>query len=545
VRPDLVFLFSSTHKNPERFFQGYFFQGTDYVFGNGGFDAFRQATGVDELSREDGCYVEVSKQRGGYYRFSADYHGYKKLFYFWDDGFWVVSNSLYRISAHMRQHGRPVPADHAQLAGMATEGTFYPSGRGSFFSQLTSFDTIIQGVRLVPADCALWIGSSGFRLEKTPHLAPRDDYRGRLQCFISTWLGRLNTLLNDPTIQVCCDLTGGLDSRTVFAMLLNAVQGSDSNDASPLQIRSGVGAAMRKDYAVASMICKQFGLPLNDRLRQRPVWLKGKASFSLWKDLCLGAYYPIQFPNMATSGNIVHLGGAGGEIHRPFYRQFLGAPSTADAFVNRRTGNLAVASARPGFEAALRETLIAITENSPGHLDALACHYRHFRNRFHAGCNSQYVASFAPLASKLLDDVTVVAGSRRYRNAQVYYDILYNLKPELLDFPFDSRSKRPGREVRRNITLAAAVPLPSGSCFIGDARVPRAARGKRKDESTAIDHLHQEFQSAKTAFAADFLGEAYIRKTESGLTVAMRKGGFSTAIQSKRVAVVMSCGIFG
>jgi hypothetical protein len=544
VRPDLVFLFSSTSENPNRFFQGYFFQGTDYVFGDSGFEAYRQARGVEHILREDGCYVEARKQRDGYFRFSADYHGYKKLFYFWEDGFWVVSNSLHRISAHMRRHNRPVLPDHSQLAGMATEGTFYPSGRGSFFSQLTSFDTIIKGVRLVPADCALWIGSSGTRLEKIPHLAPTDDYRARLQCFIGTWLGRLNTLLNDPAIQVSCDLTGGLDSRTVFAMLLNAVEGSGSGTASPLQIRCGVGGGMRKDHAVASRICKQFDLPLNDRLRRRPVWLKGEASFSLWKDLCLGAYYPILFPNMATSGDIVHLGGAGGEIHRPFYRQFPGAPSTADAFVNRRTGNLAVRSARPGFEAALRETLVAITENSPAHLDALSCHYRHFRNRFHAGCNSQYVASFAPLASKLLDDVTAMAGNHRYRNAQVHYDLIHNLKPELLDFPFDSRAKRPNREVRRNLASAAAIPLPAGSCFIGDTRVPRAARGKRKDKSTAIDHLHEGFQSAKNTFATEFLDNTYIRKAERGLTVAMRKGGFSTSIQSKRVAVVMSCAIF-
>src|SRR5690606_26476155 len=117
------FLFSSMSENPDRFFQGYFFHNTDYVFGEGGFAEFRHVRGVDRLAGEDGCYVQVEKEHDGYYRFSTDHHGYKKLFYLWDNGFWIVSNSLYRISAHLRRFGRRVLPNSSQMAGMATEGT--------------------------------------------------------------------------------------------------------------------------------------------------------------------------------------------------------------------------------------------------------------------------------------------------------------------------------------------------------------------------------------------------------------------------------------
>jgi hypothetical protein len=543
VLSDLEFLFSAKTENPDRFFQGYFFHNADYVFGEGGFEAFCRARELDRLLREDGCYVQAEKQQGGYYRFSTDYNGYKKLFYFWDSGFWVVSNSLYQIAAHIREHGYRVLPDSSQLAAMATEGTFYPSGRGSFFSQLTSFDTIVRGVRLVPADCALWIGSSGVRMERTihPH-SPDDNYRYQLERFISTWIGRFNTLVNDPCVQISCDLTGGLDSRAVFALLLSAVRGCDSSIASQLQIRSGPGFGAWKDRAVAARICKHFGLSLNGRPATRPIWLNGKASYALWKDLCLGVYHPIYFPSESPSGRIVHLGGGGGENQRPFYSQFPGAPS-ADSFVARRTRNL-VCSARPGFEVALRQAIDKIMDGAPEYLDALALHYRHFRNRFHAGREPQYAVTFHPLASKLLDNVTDVAGKSRFQNAQMHYDILHNLKPELLDMPFDSWRKRPGRGVRRSLASITARPCPSGTCFIGDARHAPEETRKGKERAGPIGRLREEFHWAKTGFAADFLGNAYVRLAERGLKTAARKGRFSGPIQSKRVAVVMACAMF-
>jgi hypothetical protein len=201
-------------------------------------------------------------------------------------------------------------------------------------------------------------------------------------------------------------------------------------------------------------------------------------------------------------------------------------------------------SARPGFEAALQQAIDRIVDGSPEYPDAMAGHYRHFRNRFHAGRAPQYGVKFLPLASKLLDSVTAVAGKSRFRNAQMHYDILYNLKPELLDIPFDNWRKRPGRGVRRSLTSITACSSPSGTCFIDDAHTLPEATRKRKKTASAIDHLREEFSWAKTGFAVDFLGSAYVRRAERALQAAARKGGFSAPIESKRVAVVIACTMF-
>ena len=308
----LVFLFSSTTENPDRFFQGYLFHDADYVFGDKGFEAFCRARGVNRVAGEDGCYIQAEKTDDGFHRFSTDYHGFKKLFYFWDSGFWAVSNSLYQLALHIRRHGYAVEPDESQLAAMTTEGTFYPSGRGSFFSQMTSFDTIIRGVRLVPADCVLWIGPAGVRLENVIHELPDSDYHYQLGHYIDKWIGRLRTLASESSVPIFCDLTGGLDSRAVFGLLLKAIEGNDAVRDKRIQIRCGMSRRARKDHAIANRICRHYGLSLNGRLRRSRRWLNGKTSYALWKDLCLGIYHPIYFPNTFPAGNIVHLGGGGG-----------------------------------------------------------------------------------------------------------------------------------------------------------------------------------------------------------------------------------------
>jgi hypothetical protein len=219
----------------------------------------------------------------------------------------------------------------------------------------------------------------------------------------------------------------------------------------------------------------------------------------------------------------------------------LGAPS-AETLVAARTLNIALRAARPEFEAALHQAVDTIMDGAPRRLDVLAAHYRHFRNRFHTGREPQYTVTLPLLASKLLDNCTAVAGEARFRNAQMHYDILFNLKPGLLDFPFDKRRKRPRRVVRQSVTsIHRAVSMPAGACFLGNAPM---MSGSRSEDSRAVDFLQAEFSRAKAGFAADFLGSAYIRQAERAVAAATHTNSFSGPVESKRVAVVLAAGMF-
>lgn len=143
-----------------------------------------------------------------------------------------------------------------------------------------------------------------------------------------------------------------------------------------------------------------------------------------------------------------------------------------------------------------------------------------------------------------MDNVAAVAGTSRFNSAQMLYDLLYNLDSQLLDIPFDDWRKRPGRGVRWNMTSAAVCPMPPGTCFAGKtAAAPKAVR-KRRGSVRAIDCLLEEFQQAKSGFASDFLGRAYVQRAESALRQDARVGHFSSTVRSKRVAVVVACGLF-
>jgi hypothetical protein len=541
INSDSTFLFSSKAEIPEHFFQGYFFQDSDYVVGEAGFDAFSRKRGINRLTREDGCYIRM-EERNGRYRFSADYSGFKKIFYFWESGFWIVSNSLYRIVGCLRRNGYAVQPNLAQLAAAATEGTFYPSGRGSFFGQLATFDTIVQGVRCAPVNSTLWIGSSGVRIEKDDLSVPEGDYRAHLTRFISTWVARLETLASDPTIQITCDLTGGLDSRAAFALLLSGIGNSDLAAGKRLKVWSSPQPTARKDHAIAARICSQLGIPLNGPLKKKPKRLSGGSSYTLWRDLCLGTYHPISFPYAAMSPRMIRLSGGGGENHRPFYGQFPGAPS-AENFVASRTRDISPSTARPDFQAALRQAVDTIMDGAPRHQDVLAAHYWHFRNRFHTGREPQYAVTLPVLASRLLDNCTAAAGATRFRNAQVHYDVLFNLNPELLAMAFDKRRKRPSRLVRRDLTsIDDAISATAGACFIGHGR---GLAESAKNGPRAVDFLREEFSRAKSGSAADLLGSAYIRRAERTVEAASSTNSFSGPVASKRVSVVLAAGMFG
>jgi hypothetical protein len=347
--------------------------------------------------------------------------------------------------------------------------------------------------------------------------------------------------VREPFVRIACDLTGGLDSRVVLALLLGGIGDPGIVAGKRLQIRSSARPEARKDRTIAAGICAHLGLALNGSLKEKPKRLTGESSYTLWRDLCLGVYHPIYFPYAALSPGMISLSGGGGENHRPFYGQFLGAPS-AQTFVATRTRNIALRAARPDFEAALLQAVDTIMEDAPGHLDVGRAS-RHFRNRFHTGRGPQYTVTLSPLASRLLDHCTAVAGETRFRNAQMHYDILFNVKPGLLDLPFDNWRKRASRTVRRGLTsIHGAVSGTAGACFIGDAPVKS---GSRKKGSRAIDFLRAEFSRAKAGFAADFLGSAYVRRAEQAVEAATHTNRFTGPVESKRVAVVLAAGMFG
>lgn len=531
-----AFLASSRDPLPDEGFAGYCFVGTDFVAGSAGFAAYRAAGGAMPLA-EDGCYVHHYRA-GETQVFSCDHSGYHKLFYFCKNGFWAASNSLWQLAAAMRDAGFLPQPDAAEIAAMEAEGTIIPTGRGMFFGQLSTVNCIIRDVQLLPQRHVLHVGTRGAQICPLPPRPRPRDYAEGLAKALGVWRARIAGLVAGRAV-LSADLTGGLDSRTVLAILLSG------GDKDALFLKSNLNSRGRADLRIAQRIAAGLGLRHNQKLPRSAPPLTGGQAFETWRDICLGSYHPIYFPRQAATAGLVHFGGGGGENQRAVYDRSLWARlmglDRLDRFIAARRRNLRVADHRDAYGEALRKTfdLLQAQDGNSG-VHPLILHYRAFRNRFHAGRTPQYILSINPIASALFDDCAALAGPERLTRGQLFYDIMESLVPGLADYPFDKRRKAPDASVRAALCRVTPEDHAPGRVFAP----PPGGRPARGDGGpSAFEHLAALYAEARP-LAAKYLAQRYLRRADRELQHAVRTKGFSHPNRSKRIGVVCAFALF-
>ena len=530
-----VYLVTSDDRDrPDTFFQGYCFHGSHFVYGDAGARAFAAATGERIGQGEDGCYVSVEAE-GEEVVVRNDFAGYKKVFYVSGDGFWAVSNSLFRLVEHLRRHERPVVPNYAQLATLA--------GRSSGHAQLSSFATPVHGIALAPMGTALRIGARGARLEPGPDARRRPGcYAEALGTFLDVWVSRFATLLSDERMRLTADVTRGVDSRTVMTLVETAREGvgRTSGGARRGQYRCGSIKGDPVDLRIAKRLADRFRFSLNEG----GPFPEGPAieRFEGWRDLCLGVYHPIYFPRVGPDPFHVHLTGGGGSNHRPFYARQHGQDDLA-GFLAIQTQQLEPKFLRPEFRRDVLDALRRI-EGLGDEGDPLILHYRHFRSRLHAGREPQTSVTFAPLGSRSLDDCTALAGPERVERAQVFYDVMASIRPEALDIAFDVDEKNPSALVRSTLTHARAPAAPTpGEIFAGGTHDEAGGgEGGRPKPMHPLKRLRREFDAARRRpFVEAFCGSETLEEADAAMTEAETSRRFFHASNGRPVALALTC----
>lgn len=520
MEADTTFLVSKATNNPDRLFLGYCFAGRDYIHGSSGAEAYTKHTGNTIEAGEDGCYI-TGVRVGSRHRLATDYWGYKKLFYFHDREFWAVSNSILRLVQHLRERGIRVLPNYAQLAAM-TGGT--PT------RQLSSFATPADGVHLLPPDCSLEIGDDKAILHREVRARGRGDYRERLSEFAETWISRIETLLVHSRMRLSSDLTGGMDSRCVFALLLHALHRLGGQQEAALRVNCGAIKGDMRDLKIATRICARYGTPLNSELL--PAMRRtGLEAYSAWKHLCLGQYGPVYFPNASMDPELVCLMGGGGENVRRFYPD-----ESIDAFAARCASSITVPWLRHQFTDDIFRAMEYIRGSQPVHND-LILHYTYFRSRFHAGRAPQYRTVFNPLGSRLLAETAEAAGFERVDVSQLHYDIM-STQPDLLRIPFGDPSAAPSARVLSGLTDISVSQQPNpGKVFID----PPTSHEPSGDSAAPLVCFQREFRAARAnSFVRDFLGEPYLQKADTALTAAVANGRFRHANDGQPAGVALA-----
>lgn len=522
-----VFLFSSTLEQPDRFFQGYCFKDSDFIFGQGGAEARHAATGEDIGAGEDGCYVSVIRD-GENYIFRTDFSGNKKLFYYWDVGFWAASNSLPILIKHIQKSAIPVAPNHAQLAAAGF-------GKGSSaLNQLTSYQTVANGVKLAPIKMDLVIGKRKIEFRHS-YQTSTPDYIPALSKYLHTWVGRLRTLLEEPGMSVNCDLTGGMDSRAVFAMLMRA--GAETPDfPAALRVGSAPTKGLSTDMEIASEICERYNVPLNGPRPPSPHRFSREDSYASWRQLCLGSYFPIYFPGTAPYSHRVSLGGGGGENHRRFYPD-----ASAEALTTTRAKRIKPTWLRSAFAADMTSTFQALERIEGTDTDPLVLHYRHFRNRLHSGRTPQYGVQFMPLGSRLLEEAANAAGEVHQDSGQRNYDIIHSTEPGLLSMRFDQPYKSPTKEVIDALTRIDISDIHAGCVYYEPPMQPSQSGGN----SSQWQFLQAELKEAvKNPFVRDFWPAKFIDEAQETADGAVAESRLPHPIDGQPLSAILTSTLF-
>lgn len=415
-------LLSSYSALPDESFEGYAFVGADFIAESEGYARFRSSGGSIRPG-EDGCYTIFRRTPSGH-EAGTDARGLRKLYLYRAGGSWAVGSSLHDLVAHLRTHDATLSPNLAVLRALGV--------RQALTAQLNSTHTIFHEIELVPSFCTVNIDGAGPQVAPLPHRYESSGYEEALARHLFTWRSRFATLASDPRTTFVADLSGGLDSRVVFAFA--HASGLLDDDSARVQIASQ--ERMPDDFAAAKTIASKYGVVLNGAAKPMRTRTSPERAIENWKHHSLGVYMPVYLSPHAFDPLSVRCHGAGGGTFRDIF--------TGTSLSNR------LMSTKKNFETGTFEEysstvlgdLEALSSLRP-EVDPQKLHYREFRNRFHFGHAPQMRTTFSPLNSILVD---AIADRPDADDRRTYFDMMDSLVPGLKNLPYDDPAKAPKQQ---------------------------------------------------------------------------------------------------
>lgn len=512
-------MFSSFTGLPDSYFEGYCFHGASYIYGNGGRIQFSAETDNEVGPGLDGCYLTILS-RGESRLIGSDSSGFNRIYYYSVGDVWCFSNSLFAMSKHLRANGVRLSVNYPQLASLTLDTTLT--------TQASTFQTVFNEISLLPSDAYL-IFDTG-RLTPQAFCMGSEDasYEDGLRNFLGIWRDRFATLFMDSSVSVSSDLTGGVDSRAVFALLVSGATAAGV-PVSDSVITSNVSDYWAADWKVAEAIVGDFGMKLE---RKAPAALSHSTdtSYRAWIDLCLGSYLPVYFPAYRSTPENIHFQGGGGENFRPFYKTGDASLLAKNAIKHdpdnpllRDWANSFVTTAR-----ALR---------GGSQLSEMILHYREFRGRIHSGRSAQMGVRFAPLSSGHLSFLDRFP--EKVDSGQLNFDIMESLVPGLVGWEYDDLRKAPTESNLSNITrINDLSELKTGGVYA--SLPPLEISPAKLDGRSRLGMLNSDYRAARTSTVVKFIGEKRVASADAYMDEALEKGGFRHMVDSKDVARVLT-----
>lgn len=446
---EILLITSESNLNFDRFFDGFAFFENDLVIGNSGFQSFYEECDKFDLY-EDGNYLVIDKVRDDKFIVSRDYHGYYPLFYYDSGDYWCISNSIIYMAEHLSRKGISLTYNEPNVEMWKLDLLFT--------QQLTSHSTFINEINVVPVNRDIVLVDDG--LNKNISLCKRkkeyvvdDSYDSALKKCLEIWRSRYLTILSNQEMALHHELTGGLDSRSLFSFIARCKESAIENQKTG-RLRVHSHKHQVADFEVATRLASLFELEVNTHTfkKFKSENISAEESYAVWKYFNLGRYSPTIFPATEFKPKLMELGGEGGEDNRNFYgRRADGSVTEFSKYIESYKKYFSSPERYIKWANQIDQACSILEEDTS--LDVSIMHYKQFRSNNHTSKNPRSRLRFAVLGSKYFDQLSQLASLDAMVSGQILYDITYNNCNKLLYIPYDEEHKTMNDDNIKNLPV--------------------------------------------------------------------------------------------
>ncbi len=466
-----------------------------------------------------GTYVHVIKTQGNI-EISQDFNGSYGLFVFRKDDYFAVSNSFIYLVEYLKD-------DYKLTLNRDFAASFFVSGLCSFiYSQ-----TLVNEIEMMPRHYKLKIN-----LEDKTLVYDEIDYReatlsidsqegmDTLDQWHDNWVEFIRNLKSN-TDYISVDLSGGFDSRVVFALVL-----SSNIDLNKIKVNSRTdnNGPHKEDYEIASGIAETFGFNLNNNLHES---VESFSQLSTIVNLSfyakLGFHRQMYFKTNYPLNPSYKLNGSGGEAIRSYWDY------SPEKFIedSLKTANFYSSQLAQPTESMLRDTFKQIQEkhnisdSNSNILTSLLYKETRCRNHFGKSNTANYLTNrieFQPLLDPLLHRLKLSTDNCPDNNLLISV-IFARYCPELLDFKFEGNRKIDEETIAYAKKINEKYPFNRKDMdLISEASnnqilAPKTVTPPHEKKKISIDYIKKYMQDIflsdyfRDLFEANFPKEIYSR----------------------------------
>lgn len=411
-----------------------------FYFGQRDFDNSRK-----EFGESVGMFtlLEIGEKK---IKLTQDFLGCGILFYAEVEEGLVVSNRYHLLLLVLSWIGHKGELNHKKIVA-----NLY--AYDTFLGQNVSSEMDIKGVYQLPFDREIEIYENGWSICSKESL--NDAFNGcslaeRKQLIeqgSDEVIENISSIFNHGSFyKFITDLSGGYDSRAVFAGVLNI---EDAMKKVEIYTRDIPGL---RDLEISAGLKNLFGgkYIIDDLKPQYPLTVKENQQ--IWRSYFMGTYYSFGISPWSPKGknlNQIRLSGGCGELYRTFWckvyeKRIVGSSSIEDLASRLVNSVNLYSNSMEDAKEILTELILSELKSMPGDtcFEKFDNHYAYFRNRYHFGMRAfEYFHDcpmWFPLMSKSLFKVSNSMSSEEKQNNKLMLELTENLHPLLIWIDYDS-----------------------------------------------------------------------------------------------------------